>query len=133
MKFKLYDKVYDGGALDELSLKLILQLEKETAEFGRPLNISDVQSMSNSVQALKTDAERAAHPDVMWLTAISIWAARKIAGDQVTFDQAIDFPLTALTILPEPQDHKQPDPTRARARKGSGPAVKRQPAAHTRT
>jgi len=123
MKFQIEGKLYDSGSLDDLSLKYLLQLEKETADFGRPLNTGVLQQMSDSINELKTDKERAAHPDIMWMTAVSIWAARKLAGEQVTFEQAIDFPMSKLVVLPDPQDHKRPNPTKARSRKGSGQAA----------
>ncbi len=124
MKFKIGDRVYDGTAVDQLSLKMLLELEQQTRDFGRTLTMNDVQAMSAGLDSAKTDAERSAHPDAPWFLAVSIWAARKVAGDAVSFSEAIDFPLNQLTFLPEPQDHKVATGPKAQARKGSGRAAK---------
>lgn len=118
MKIKIGDQIYDAAALDELSLKTLLQLQRETADFGHPLNAADIQRISVELAALPDDQARAQHPDALWLTAVTIWAARKLAGEQVTFEDAIDFPLSSLTYLPDPQDRVGPQ--KPRPRKGSG-------------
>jgi hypothetical protein len=133
MKFKIKDVTYDMAALDLLSLKDILMLEKETTELGKPLRWCDVTQMTDTLAALKTDEERKAHPDSLWMTAITIWASRRVVGEDQAFGDAIDFPLRDLTWLEEPQDRKKPArPTKpARTRAGSGRAVKRPVAAAT--
>jgi hypothetical protein len=125
MKFKIGDTTYDAGALDLLSLKDILMFEKETAELGNPLHWSDVGRMIEELEALKTDREREAHSSAMWVLAITIWSSRRLGGDQMSFGDAIDFPLRDLKWLPDPQDKKAPArPTKARtgsARAGNNP------------
>jgi hypothetical protein len=122
VKFKIGDAFYDAGALEDLSLSLLLRLENETKEFGRPLRMADIQRMTTEIAALKTDAERGQHPDAPWVTAVAIWAARRLAGQDVTFEQAVDFPMSQLTILADPQDRVGPQ--KPRPRKGSGAAGK---------
>lgn len=122
MKFKIGDKIYDGAAVDDLSLKMLLKLEKETTEFGHPLTHVDIARIAAELQELKTAKEQANHPDALWLTAVGVWAARNLAGEEVSFDQAVDFPMSALTFLPDPQDRKKPaNPQKARP--GSGRAA----------
>ena len=133
MKFKIGDRIYDGTAIDELSLKMLLELEQQTRDFGRTLTMNDVQSMSAELDGLKSDQERQAHPNGPWFLAVAIWAARKIAGDAVTFSEAIDFPLKQLTFLPDPQDHKAAVGPKAQTRKGSGRAAKPQHASPVKT
>jgi hypothetical protein len=134
MKFKILDTVYDLGSLDRLSLIDILMLEKETRELGNPLRWSQVMQMSADLEALKTKEEKEAYPDILWMSAITIWSSRRIAGDKVSFVEAIDFPMGDMIWLPDPEDHKEPErPTKpARARAGSGRATKR-PVAAART
>jgi hypothetical protein len=124
VKFKIGDRVYDGTAIDQLSLKMLLELEQQTKDFGRTLTMNDIQSMSAELDGLKSDQERQAHPNGPWFLAVAIWAARKVAGEAVTFSEAIDFPLKDLTFLPEPQDHKVATSPKAQARKGSDRAAK---------
>lgn len=125
MKFKIRDQTYDGATLDDLTLKMVLQLEKETREFGRLIRLADVQAMAEELDKLKTNTERGNHPDTPWVLAVTIWASRRLAGESVTFEEAIDFPMGELTFLKQPLDHLEPaNPTRSRPRKGSGPVVK---------
>jgi len=127
MKFKIENRVYNAASIDELSLKDILQLESETTALGRPLRMNDFKVMSEEIDALKTDAEKQAHPDAPWVLAVTIWASRREQGETMTFGDAIDFPLKQLTFLPEPQDHKvKANPTKARPRKGSSRAANSQ-------
>jgi len=127
MKFKIKDTVYDMATLDLLSLKDILIFEKETADLGHSLRWADVTRMSEEIEALKTPEKRQAHPDSLWMTAIAIWASRRISGEDASFGDAIDFPMRDLTWIEEPQDRKKPErPTKpARTRQGSSRAVKR--------
>jgi hypothetical protein len=115
MKFKLGDTIYDGSAFEDLSLRALLDLEKETTQFGRTLRMHDIEAMSEALQGCATDEERAAHPDGPWMMAVTIWAARRAAGDGTTFADAIDFPLKELQFIPDPADHKKSsNPTRPR-------------------
>jgi hypothetical protein len=132
MKFRIGQVTYDLGALDLLSLKDILLMEKETTELGKTLRWSEVQRMAKEVDALDTDEQRRDHPDAVWVTAITIWASRRIAGEEQPFGDAIDFPMRDLTWIPEPQDRKKPEhPTKARP--VSGRARKRPAAAAAKT
>ncbi len=145
MKFKLHERTYDLATLDRLSLLDILMMEKETRELGNPLKWSDVLRIVAEVEAMqpakgasaaeveKAKAKVAEHPDILWMSAITIWSSRRIAGEKVTFVEAIDFPQSDLIWVPDPQDHKESArPTKpARARAGSGRATKRPRAAVT--
>lgn len=125
MKFKLGSKVYDAADIEDLSLKHILMLERETADLGRPMRWADITDMVTTLGAIKDHNERGKHPDAPWVLAVTIWASRRNAGEDLTFGQAIDFPLSDLTFLHDPQDRKKPksDPRKARPGKGSGRAA----------
>jgi hypothetical protein len=132
MKFKIGAKIYDASEIDP-TLKDILVLEKECADLGRPVKWGDFQGWQDELRtlALKGDEDGIRnHPEMLWLMAMTIWASRKQSGESVTFSEAIDFPMGDFDWLPEPEDHKKPNPTKARpARKGSGRAVKTPPRA----
>lgn len=126
MKFKLGDRTYDVATTDALTLKMALELEKETTDFGHTIRFGDIEAMTEELDACKTEDERRKHPLTMWVLAVTIWSARRLAGDTVTFDQAVDIPFNQITFLPDPSDHPRPaNPTKGRPRKGSGPAAKR--------
>lgn len=116
MKFKLKDTIYDASAIDKLTLKMGLQLQEESAAMGRRITLGELEDMSKALEAAPA-AEQKNHPNAMWLTAISVWAARKLAGESVTFAEAVDFPLSDLTVLPDPKDHLPPKPRKSAPRK----------------
>ena len=153
MRFKIGETTYDGAALDQLSLVDILSLEKGSAELGHVLKWSQVQDWVNELDRIvqvaadetRTKAVRDAamrehqdHPGVMWVMALMIWASRRLAGEVLSFEQAISFPMRDLEWLtdPEPQNRaeRRADPTKARPQpKGSGRAVKPRPVRTTKT
>lgn len=128
MRFKIRETTYNAASLYSLSLRQILQLEMETKDFGRELHLADIQALTDELDAISDPKKRGASPAATWVLAVTIWATRNLAGEKITFEQAVDFPMDQLTILPEPEDHRQGNPTKGRPRKGSGPAVKRAPA-----
>lgn len=118
MKFAIGEKIHDLADIDKVSLKDLLLLQQQTAESGRMLTMEDIRRMQADLNAIEDSKERGKHPDAIWLLAVGIWAARRLAGEDVTFLQAIDFPMSQLTFIKEPQDRKKPDPTRARRASG---------------
>jgi hypothetical protein len=122
MRFAIDGTVYEAASLELISLHDILLLESETAAFGRPITWGQVQDWAAEMGDL-TDAERGKHPAALWLLGVTVWAAKRLARESVTFAQAIDFPMAKLTYLPDPQDHKKPA-GKAKPRKASGAVVK---------
>lgn len=119
MRFRIGDgRIYDVAGIDRLTLANILKLEKETVELGRPMKWSDLRTMTERIEGL-TPEEFEADDDTPWVLALTVWASRLSAGEHITFEEAISFPMADLQMLPEPQDH-QPDPQSARP--GSGRA-----------
>lgn len=132
MKIKIGDKTYQRVDVDQLTLLNVIKLQTETAELGHPLTMAALRDMSDEIEKLPI-GKQDEHPDVLWLIGTSIWASRLAAGEQVTFAEALSFPMSQMEFIPEPGD-EQPDPTKARPiRKVSGRAVKRAPAKKTRT
>lgn len=131
MKFTIKGtgKVYDAADLDLIPLRDILLFEQQTKDMGRAVEWSQIEAWGEQLDALKTDDEKARHPGAMWLTAVTVWASRRIAGENVNFDEAVNIPMRDLVFLPDPQDRKAAaNPTTAR-RTGSGRAAKPRAAA----
>lgn len=125
MRFSIAGKVYSAADLDQIRLADILLFEEQTRDFGRALSWGQVNAWAAEIDALETDEQKHAHPGGLWLMAVTIWASRRLAGEPVTFEQAVNFPMAQLVPLPDPADHPAPaNPTRARtaARKASAPA-----------
>lgn len=146
MRFQIGEAIYNGTDLDLLSLRDILLFEKEAAELGRPLKWGEVQGWAQEIDELaraaadkkSSAAKRQAsedairdHEGTLMVMALTIWAARKLAGDGLSFSDAIDFPMRDLRWLPSPEDRKvAANPTKARkSTKASGRAARPRPGA----
>lgn len=125
MKVVIDGTTYDGKTIDSLSIKHVLQFNRECAEHGYPVTWQDIERIRAELVAIKDVRERERHPDALMLTAVSIWASRIAAGDEVTFEDVISLPLGRMAFILEPGD--VPDESEAadphRARPGSGRAA----------
>jgi hypothetical protein len=117
-RFKLAGKTYTTASLDSVSLKDLLVWQRECADLG--LSIPWAQVEANAVAMSEGDAEaNLADVDQLLMLAVTIWASRRAAGEDLTFAEAIDFPLTELEFLPQPQDHAPKAASKKQPRKGS--------------
>jgi hypothetical protein len=120
MKVVIDGKVYEGKMIDELSIKHALLFDRECADQGYPWRWADVERVRAEVKALSRDAAEQ-HPEALLLTAVSVWAARILAGDDVTFTEAISTPFDRMAFLfdeAERPAEEAPDPHRARPDSG---------------
>ena len=114
------DKHYPRVAVDELSIRHTLALQRELAI----TNISSAKTWAD-VRKLLADfaemepAERENHPEVLFLTALTIWAARVAAGEDLGLLEAVDIPATSVRWVAEPSDKAAPT-GKARPRRASG-------------
>jgi hypothetical protein len=133
VRFQIADgPIYRFDAVERLTLKDYLLLEHQSEGLGRRITSNELETWQNEFAKLKTDEERKAYPNGAWLLAITLWAARRTGGDDISFDEAISFPMKDLRILPDPGDNAPPaDPTRAR--RGSARAAKPRPRAASTT
>src|SRR5205085_8935228 len=114
-------KIYAVKDAEDLSLWLLLELQAETKDTAQPLDVATVQHMQATLEKLPNDEERKRHPYAGWVLGVTIWASRRLAGEEVTFREAIDFPMRKLTFLEDPGDRRQPaDPTRRRPSASAG-------------
>ena len=123
-RFKLGDKVYSPAGLDEVSLKDLVLFNTQAADMGLAERWSDVESASMEIATLsERDAER--HPGKHLVIAVTIWISRRAAGEDLSFGDAIDFPMSSIEFIADPEDHK---PGKRNGAKRSAPA-KRTPKA----
>ena len=123
LRFRLDGKVYSVGALEDVSLRDVMLFNTQAADMGLAATWADVERVSGGdVRADKDEAEK--HPDALLMLGVTIWATRRIAGDEVTFGDAVDFPLSALVWLPDTEDRK---PGKGKARKGQQVEAQRLP------
>lgn len=126
MRIVIAGKVYQGKAIDALSIKHALAFDRYCAENEFGWRWADVEKARTEILTLETNDERRAHPAALMMTALTIWASRIAEGDDVTFDDVISAPLESMLFvsdpgeLDEPEERAAPDPHRARP--GSGRA-----------
>lgn len=126
MKFKTGGKTYTASALTRPSIRDYLTLARETEDLGRKWTSADVFALEQEIAACKTDAERAANPDLLMFLAFIVWATMIEAGDPDPFARAIDTRLDDLDFLPDPADHKvASDPSKPRAARASARGARR--------
>ena len=138
MRIKIGDGVYTAAALDRITLRNLIRLEKETTDLGRPMRWGELRALADRVASLPED-EIESDDDFPWFLGMLVWAARLDAGEVVTFSEAVDFPMGDLEILPDPEDEAPRPAVRLkgehgpelmdppRARPASGRAAARRP------
>ena len=100
-------KHYPSVAVSELSIRHTLALQRELAV----TNISSVKTWAD-VRALLAEfatldkAGRENHPEALFLTAVTIWAARVTAGEELGLLDAVDIPAASVKWIAEPADKK---------------------------
>lgn len=99
------EKKYPAASVSDLSLKRTLELQRElvTTGISSARSWADVQALMESFVSLSVE-ERAAHPEALFLTALTIWAARVGAGEDLTLLDACNVPLSAVQWVAEPAD-----------------------------
>lgn len=132
------DKHYPRVAVDELTLRHVMALQRELvlSNISEAKTFADVRRMLAEFAELPA-AERENHPELPFLTAVTIWATRVSAGEELSLIEAADVPMTGaakIRWVAEPGDKVAAAPAgKARARKagaadaarGTGPTPKR--------
>ena len=72
-------KTYPGTSMSDLSLKRTLELQRElvTTGISSARTWGEIQGLMNEFMGM-TPGERAHHPEALFLTALTIWAARVV-------------------------------------------------------
>jgi len=96
--------------MEKLSLKHTLVLQRELAVTG----ISSARSWQDAKELVRefqtmSKEERESHPETLFLTALTIWAARVSAGEDLTLLDAVDVPLSEIKFVHEPTDRQEPE------------------------
>lgn len=127
-RFKIGTKTYKlDPNLDKVSLLDIITFDEEVAAAGLHATWGQMLAWSGEVAALP-DEQRTSHPRGFFVLAATIWASRRLSGEQVNFgDMLRDLSLNGLEWLESsaatgPKDHL-PKKKSTRTRKASAPAV----------
>lgn len=104
-RFKIGSKVYRLDVLDDISLRDLMVFNRQVADMGLSITWADIERISSEMAGL-SDKKASQHPEAMIMTGVSIWASRRAAGDDVTFEEAVDIPVSEIVWLEGPKDHK---------------------------
>lgn len=116
MKFKIDTKLYDAANLDDITLGDIVVFNSHAAAIGVDATWQDIQRIAIEIDGL-TRAEAAKHPEMLLMTAATIWLTRRRNGEDISFGDAIDFPLSQFDVIDEPQDHQPKKASKAKKAK----------------
>lgn len=117
---------YPVVSVEDLSLRHTLALQRElvVTNISRAKTWADVKALLAEFEAMAPE-DRANHPEALFLTALTVWACRVMAGDEVSLLDVVDVPLSRLKRfkwIEEPSDHAP-----AADAKGAAPAGKARP------
>ena len=114
------DKHYPGVAVSELSIRHSLALQRELAvtNISSAKTWADVRALLAEFQALDK-AGRENHPEALFLTAVTIWAARVTAGEEMGLLDAVDIPAASVRWIAEPGDRRPAGKARPRRSPGA--------------
>lgn len=117
-RFRIGEKVYTTETLDEISLRDLMLFNRQAADMGLGATWADVERISAEIAALDENSV-GTHPDMMLMVGVTVWASRRQAGDDVTFEQAVDVPLSKIVWLESPKDRQPKTPKKRASGKGS--------------
>ena len=106
---------------------MALQVELLDADFTTLRTFDDIRRLERDLMELPAE-ERAAHPEIMFYSAIVVFAALTTAGVAIKLDDLLDDPklLTSVRQIPEPGDRQAGEGAgKARRRSGSGGGSRR--------
>lgn len=119
MRFKIKGVEYESATLEDVTLADVLRFPGQMAELraagalGAPESWNDAVELVARLALIDDLAARGRHPDAIWAMAVTVWASRRLAGEDVTVAQAADFRWPAdFEALDEPT------PTKARPKAG---------------
>lgn len=104
---KIGSRVYAQPNMDDINLRDLLRFDVEVAELGLAKAWGDVERIQGDLDGMDEDA-RARHPERLFMVAAMVWLARRTAGEDVTFSEAVDIRIEDVTLLPDPEDRKPP-------------------------
>ena len=117
------DKHYPRVAVDELTLRHVMALQRELvlSNISEAKTFEDVRRLFAEISEMEP-SEAKNHPELPFLTAVTIWATRVSAGEELSLRDASTVSLSGpsqVRWVKEPGDKAPAAPAgKARARKG---------------
>lgn len=97
MRFKIGEKVYTSVGIDEISLRDMMAFNRDAGPLG--FTWADIERIVE-------DEDEPQGNEKFIIMAVTIWLARRDAGEDVSFADAVEVKMSDLDILPDPGDHK---------------------------
>ncbi len=102
---KIGSRVYAQPNMDDINLRDLLRFDVEVAELGLAKTWGDVERIQADLDGMDEDG-RARHPERLFMVAAMVWLARRAAGEDVSFSEAVDIRIEDVTLIPEPEDRQ---------------------------
>lgn len=123
MKVILDGKAYDAVTPDSITLADLLALKSATG-----MSREDLEAVAAKVRGM-TEAQQMRSDEALLLAGVSVWLARRHAGELLTLEEACAVPQSKVEFRKEPGDPEDvvapgsgPDPTRRASARGGAPA-----------
>lgn len=128
MLIEIDGRRYPVKRIEDLELRHVAQLQFELGS-GDFNSITTLRTLADIKAALGgwdklSKAEKAEHPDGIFLTCFTVWAARRLAGEDLTLMEAISVPAASIRTIVEPSDRGEGE-GKARPRPGGSGAASR--------
>lgn len=124
MLIEIDGRRYPVKRMEDLELRHVAQLQYELGS-GDLDGITSMRTLEDIKQALGRwgtldRAEQERHPDALFLTCFTVWAARRLAGESATLMESISIPATSMRIITEPGDKAGGGQGKAQGRRPNG-------------
>jgi hypothetical protein len=115
VKIIIQGREYTAVADDSITLADLVVLKAQTG-----LSRADLFDLFEQVQGL-SEAQMQRSDEALLIAGVSVWLARRHAGEQLTLEEACDVPMGQVEFVREPGD---PEPTPAGRPGPTGPHLK---------
>lgn len=134
MLVEIEGRRYKVPAMEDLQLRHVAELQHELAGDSRITSLRDWAEIRAALGEWGDlpKAEQLKHPEAMFFTCLTVWAARVMAGDEVSLLEAVSVPARQVRWIVEPSDKqagegpgKAPRPASAGADRRGGKRKRR--------
>lgn len=127
MLMEIGGKRYPLTNIEDLTLKQSMLLQRE---MNAHPEMTSIRSLRELREVLADYAElipeaQEAHPESVFLLAVTVWATRIAAGEDLSLLDAVDVPISQIHWIVEPGDKKPVGKAKGGASRAAAPNRKR--------
>lgn len=112
VRFRIHGTTYDTATVDQISLRDVVTFNAQAAEIGLGVTWNDVERISSEMAGMKKSDDP--HPEALVMFAVTVWAARRIAGEDISLGEALDVPMVDIEVIEAPKGPKDHQPKKAK-------------------